>query len=468
LRHGVTTAEREAVAAMRQNLKGTPHENLALLILNGIGPTPRQAEGNRANVLQEIRERIVGGPPPSRDPVTTWQQDLATGNLRQKDWNKTITDSQVALSVKNGHVGRGFHEKELFGGRTTFKANPSLPEEARIPPFWDDKTNKPTDLSGVVHLTNGQGCPFKDAAPDVRGLAVKLVDGDGKPWDILATNKQTIAQDVSQFVGFAEAAKHGQLADSFAVGQAKQLAVLTREVGPVQATRISAQLFKDTILHQVNSLATESFDGGTFRTPQGHLAKIVLEPVPGAQARMTRDEIKEDPNGLTTELYKQFEHGPVKYRVQLKIFAGNGDEKDFTDKWDPHKLIDLGELSIPPPDKNIDALVRNVVHGMRFNPGTGFEAAGGMTIARGAIKGGDGPQGKHTEKGIYQTSADNRLALMDDATTLKLVRDIGKGAVAVDELKALSREVDRRREQMQDEVKNGTVEQRVTGSAGKD
>ena len=54
----------------------------------------------------------------------------------------------------------------------------------------------PADLAGVIRLSNGQGCPFKDAGPDVRGAAFKLVDEKQQVFDTLLTNHQTFAEDV--------------------------------------------------------------------------------------------------------------------------------------------------------------------------------------------------------------------------------------------------------------------------------
>ncbi|HEY4220425.1 MAG TPA: hypothetical protein VGO62_03765 [Myxococcota bacterium] len=452
LENGVTPAERGAVAAMLANLQGTPHAGLAQRIFDGV------AKGADASTLQKLRDRLVGPSPTSDAPSVTWREVVPNAS-QQRAWNGVVTQSQLDLSTKNGTVGRGFHDKQVYGGAVSLKVNPSLPKEAQIPPFWDAKTNKPVDLAGVIRMSNGQGCPFKDSAPDVRGLAVKLVDPQGKAWEILSTNHQTFAEDVPQFIGFTDAIKQSQLADNPLVGQAKMGAVLLEKVGPLQAARITAALAKDTVLQSVESMATQSFDGGVFKTPDGYLAKIVMTPVPGNVACMSKSDMAGDENGLTTDMYRHFQSGPVKYRMQLKIFTGNGDELKQNDKWEPAKLIDIGELSIPPPDKSVDAKIQAVVNGMRFNPGTGFDPAGQMTRARGAQPGSNVPEG--STAGIYQTSAYNRRALADDADVLALARSIGKGTVNAGALDATFAEVSRRTALLKQEVASGAVKERL-------
>ncbi len=451
LAHGVTREERTEVAQMLHNLEGTPHAGLARRIFDGV------AHGADAGPFEELKDKLTGPEPEGGTPSVTWREEVPTAP-QQKAWNAVITQTQLELSGINKTVGRGFHQKQIFGGAARMKVNPSLPKEAQIPPFWDANAGKPVDLAGVVRMSNGQGCPFKDAGPDVRGLAVKLVDPNGKGWDILSTNRQTFAEDVPQFIGFTKASKEANLRGNSVVGELKQAVVLTEEIGPVQATRISTQLAKDTVLKHVNGLATESFDGGTFKTPDGHLAKVLFTPVPGAVDCMTRHDVERDENGLTTELYRHFESGPVKFRVQLKIFCGKGDELKANDRWEPSRIIDVGELSIPPPDKAVDQKVQTLVNGMRFNPGTGFQPAGQMTHARGAQP---GKNGDYLVDGIYKKSADNRLALDDTPAVLSVARGLGNGDVDAAVFGGLVAEVEKRNAQMAEEVEDGTVAKRL-------
>ena len=451
LANGVTKDERAQVAQMLKVLDGTPHAALAHAIFEGV------SKGADATGFQELKEKITGPKAEHLQPSVTWKENIPTPT-EQRAWNAEVTTTQLALAPKNGVVGRGFHEKQIFGGAVTMKVNADLPAEARIPPFWDDKTNKPADLSGVVRMSNGQGCPYKDSGPDVRGLAFKLVDGAGKSWDVLTTNKQTFAEDAPQFIGFTAADREAQLAENPVVGQAKMGVVLAEKVGVVQAARITGQLAKDTVFHQVNSMVTESFDGGTFKTPDGRLAKMILTPVPNAVATMTRHDMEKDDKGLTTDMYRHFQSGPVKYRVQLKIFCGNGDELKANDKWEPAKIVDVGELTIPPPDKANDQKIQTIVNGMRFNLGNGFQPAGQIAHARGAQP---GVNGDYEVDGIYKKSADNRLALVDDAATLALAKSIGNGTADQGKLDATFAEVSKRNAQMAKEIADGTLADRL-------
>jgi hypothetical protein len=444
LARGVTKEERAEMTSMLKNLGGTAHAGLAQKIFNGV------AAGANASGLQELTERITGPSPTGTVPSATWSEKIPTA-AEQRVWNQVMTDRQLELATVNGHVGRGFHEKAVFSGGATLSVNADLPAEARIPPFWDMDANKPAQLSGAVHLTNGQGCPFKDAGPDVRGLAFKMIDGKGNPWDVDMTNKQTFARDTNEFIDVTKAFTLANKRNNDLIGQLEQGGNIFSELvkdrgaadGTFEAARISAQLAKDTILHKVDSFATEPFTGGEFKTPDGHLAKILLTPVPGAAPKSTRDELKNDDNGLTTEFNKQLESGPVRYRVQLKLYAGNGNELDHTDKWEPSKIIDIGELKIPQPNKTLDAKIQKVVNAARYNPATGFTPAGEMSHARGAQPGKPGHE-QYTEKGLYLTSGDNRLGLRDSPELSDLLAQIGSGTVDTALLDKFAAEVDKR------------------------
>jgi hypothetical protein len=151
-------------------------------------------------------------------------------------------------------------------------------------------------------------------------------------------------------------------------------------------------------------------------------------------------------------LYKHFQSGPVKMKVQLKIFCGNGDELKANDKWDPAKIVDVGELTIaqPPKDKDTDKLVQTLTSAVRFNPGSGFTPAGQMTIARGVQEDVSG------KTGIYETSQNNRLAFNnDDKGIMDAMKGVAAGNPDVALLRKIAAEHERRQGLLRDLVKSG-------------
>jgi len=170
--------------------------------------------------------------------------------------------------------------------------------------------------------------------------------------------------------------------------------ILAKHFDPVETARIGAQLAHDTALHQVHSLTTETFNGGTFRTPEGLLCKTVLMPAPGNQAAAAD---KRDPDWMGKELNAHLAQGPVKMVLGIQVYTGDGKTPDPTDasaKWDG-PVYPVADVEIPRPDAKKGADVANVVNKLAFNPANGFSPTH-MTRAR---------------QEIYAQSAQNRGAL---------------------------------------------------------
>ena len=374
-------------------------------------------------------------------PNFDWK-DVVPTRAEQDRWNSEITDIQKTLAAGNANLegmDRGFHQKQLYGGLATVKVREDIPDFLKFGPFAPDKEGHPQALQAAVRFSNGQGCPFKDSSPDVRGIAVKMaVPGEGgkaEAWDILATNKQTFARDPEQFMKFAKINAVSQTwADNlpgllgFALGQAAAGIALTAELieskfnglvslfpgresvprendwDVTESARVGAALVKDTVLYKTRSLATEAYDGGTFKLPSGELAKILFVPEEGAKAKKVS---RKDPDYLGTELQKQLEDGPVKFTMQVKVYTGNGEPEKAHDDWEPAAVYSVADLEIPKGDSAIG----DKVNSMAFNPANGFEPAY-MT---------------HARKEIYETSAKNRGAMGQDEALALLAKGATDG-----------------------------------------
>ncbi|HEY8207524.1 MAG TPA: GMC oxidoreductase [Myxococcaceae bacterium] len=329
----------------------------------------------------------------SQLPSLTWadkppaKEDLAR-------WKGEIGDLQQTLLTRSGtlnETSRAFHQKQLFGGQVDVTVRDDVPSFLRFGPFAEPGAK----LQGAVRFSNGQGCPFKDSAPDVRGAALKMFDKSGNPWDVLMTNQDhSHARDAEQFMKFAKVSgvmqTDGQLAGAALVKDE----VLAKHFDPVEAARIGAQLAHDTALHQVKSLTTETFNGGTFRTPEGLLAKAVLMPAPDTRALSTD---KRDPDWLGKELNAHLDSGSVKMVLGIQVYTGNGKDPDPADasaKWDG-PIYPVANVEIPKPSGAKGAEISKVVDKLAFNPANGF-APTHMTRSR---------------QEIYAQSAQNRGAL---------------------------------------------------------
>lgn len=86
--------------------------------------------------------------------------------------------SAVATQHTGGRICRGFHKKTLAAARGTFRAAEALPAELRVGVGALSES-----VPAVVRFSSGQSFAQPDFVPDIRGLAVKILDIDGEPLD---------------------------------------------------------------------------------------------------------------------------------------------------------------------------------------------------------------------------------------------------------------------------------------------
>ena len=135
------------------------------------------------------------------------------------------------------------------------------------------------------------------------------------------------------------------------------------------------------------------FNGGTFRTPEGLLAKMVMMPAPGAKP-VSVD--KRDPDWMGKELEAHMAQGPVKMVLGIQVYTGDGktpDPADASAKWDG-PVYPVADVEIPRPDAGKREAISKVIDKLSFNPANGFSPTH-MTRAR---------------QEIYAQSAENRGA----------------------------------------------------------
>ena len=333
-------------------------------------------------------------------PSLAWQdvEDTTTDKTR---WKKEIGELQQ-LFVEKGklnEVGRAFHQKQLWGGMADMKVRHDVPEFLRFGPFAE-----PDQVGQMaVRFSNGQGCPFKDSDPDVRGVALKTFDKDGKPWDMLMTNQESShARNAEQFMKFAKVSGVMQTDGQLAGGKVATKKILSNEFDATEAGRIALQLAKDTTLHKVQSLTTETYNGGTFQTAEGLLCKVVLMPAPGNHDNVPHNVDKNDPNWMQKELEAQRARGPVKMVLGIQVYTGDGknpDPKDAHAVWEGAPVYPVADIEIPAAGRGGDERkAAEIVNKMAFNPANGFDPAY-MT---------------HAREDIYAESAKNRGAISQD------------------------------------------------------
>jgi hypothetical protein len=357
-------------------------------------PEPRSFCGDPSH------PEMQGGEPPreSRLPSITWGQgadDLDdAASVAGFCQRMTAIQQQLRQKMPGEQVPHGLHEKQHFGGLATVRVHAQLPEFLRFGPFQPGAV-----LGALARFSNGAGgCPRHDAKPDVRAIALKMFDADGAAWDALLTNQlATHTKTAEQAIQFSELLTQLQPDEK---GEEPKLtpALLQPVFGRDEGQRIFEQLLHDTVQHRVESLTTETYYGGMFRIPSetggGLLCKLVLKPVASNEAIET-DRSRDD--WLARELEAQLERGPVRMRLFVQVYTGDGERPSPADAsavWLSPEY-ELAELELPPPRGAARDELPELVKRVAFNPANGFVPAY-LT---------------HTRKAIYEQSAKNREAL---------------------------------------------------------
>jgi len=337
-------------------------------------------------------------PRESRLPSITWAEGPGevddAASVAGFCQRMTAIQQQQRQKMPGEQVPHGLHEKQHFGGLARVRIHAQLPAFLRFGPFQPE-----AELGALVRFSNGSGgCPRHDAKPDVRAIALKMFDADGEAWDALLTNQlATHTKTAEQAIQFSELVT-GLHPDENGEEPRLTPALLQPVFGRDEGQRIFEQLFHDTLQHKVESLTTETYYGGMFRIPSekgaGLLCKLVLKPL-GSNAAIETDRGRDD--WLARELDAQLERGPVRMRLFVQVYTGDGVQPSPADAsavWlSPEYEIAEVELPTPRPAERdeLSELVKRVA----FNPANGFLPAY-LTRARQAI---------------YEQSARNRDAL---------------------------------------------------------
>ncbi|WP_300318966.1 catalase [Accumulibacter sp.] len=286
----------------------------------------------------------------------------------------------------DGRIARGQHQKQHLGARGTLRIFDDIPPVLRSGPFVTPGT-RPV----ACRFSSGQPCPLSDNDADVRGVALKFFTPLDVETDLLMTNEggRSHARTASQFMDFADI-----LVARIEGGASAALQVLISELhagkmAPDDLPRIVAILTRETILHSVDSLATERYWGSVVAL--GDLAmKYSLLPhpatAPGSDGAGRGDDY------LRQDLLHRLQEGPLKWQLCVQLFV---DEKrtpvnDASIAW-AGTPIAVAELEIAAPASDAD---EQLINQMAFNPCNGF-APLGIT---------------HARKEVYAASARNRAS----------------------------------------------------------
>jgi hypothetical protein len=199
---------------------------------------------------------------------------------------KATTDTAL-----HGRIDRGQHKEQLLGAWGVLRIYDSIPEEARSGAF-----STPGTFVTACRFSNGQPCPFKDQAPDARGLAAKYFTRAGVETDLVATNEggRSHARNAAEFMNVAELLVDLDIPDG-KIQAVKDLLqqLLRREIGPVSGAHVAAILTKETVLRRVSTMTTEAFWGSVVQLAD-YAVKYALQPDPETSRQTDADHNSPD------------------------------------------------------------------------------------------------------------------------------------------------------------------------------
>lgn len=294
---------------------------------------------------------------------------------------RTIQRTRAA----GGQALRGLHAKANAVARARFSTVADLPAWAAVGIFA-----APTSLPALVRFSNGSGGQAHDRGPDVRGVAVKILDVPGKKLipgmedartqDLLAILTPAIPFATPEaFVGVVRAASGP-----------KALA-LPRMIGALGLFRFLPVLkqLQAGMKRPTPPLAEATYYSALPIRWGEAAVKFALVPLPSLapNALATRD----DPDHLGNELAARLMSGPLRWDLRIQPFVSEATTpiEDPTVVWDPaiSPWLTVGRLELPQQDLRSPEAVERArrVDRLSFDPWhapVAFRPLGAMMRAR--------------------------------------------------------------------------------------
>jgi hypothetical protein len=265
-------------------------------------------------------------------PSTDWKEDVAPG----EDEHFARLAAQVVSAHGHGGKDRSLHAKSHANLRGRLTIASDLPEHARQGLFASGAEHRV-----YVRFSNGSGGRQHDGAADVRGLALKVLDVDGKKvigeartQDFLLIHDDTIpVRTPDEFVTFVVAAARPKTL----------LSELRSKLGFVR----TAQLLYASV-RGLPSKPKHSVDRAYYTALPiafgPYAAKVALVPLHGKD---TTQRAGKEPSYLRELLFERVSRAPLRYELRAQFFEDASTPiEDPTRKW-PTPYVTLAHLDIP-------------------------------------------------------------------------------------------------------------------------
>lgn len=322
--------------------------------------------------------------PLPRIALEEWQERYAGGSKEAEDSaiDGFATDILTAQKQARGKHGKGasrtLHAKILVGVRNArVDVDPGLPPELAAGYFQPGAR-----LLATVRLSNASPFYVGDAAPDMRGAAIRIHLEKGRWHDLLMTSYPVShARSAWQFIRIA------------VIATGPKLLIVPRlflTLGVSETLRVLDN-FKSSRT-PIESLAVQRF-WSRSATLWGQAGPVRYSLIPDAVASGAEPD-KTDPEFLASEFGQRLSAGDVTYRLALQRFVSEARtpvEDGATEwlEWDS-PFIDVAKVTIPSQDLGSvqGRSDKASVDATAFNPWNSpdpFRPLGNLNRARGRV-----------------------------------------------------------------------------------
>jgi catalase len=301
---------------------------------------------------------------------TGWREDFLGGSKETEDkmirrqFAPAINRVQRDIRSLEGHsvFTRAQHGKMIVGTTNArFEVLPGLPDDLQAGPFRPGK-----QYAAQVRFSNGIGFELAGSAPDLRGVAVRVIDDEGKEYDFLMTNAPfSHVRDARQFMIVLSAATRQGGPMALWRLRAWRMSVaavrVARRLGPGEALRV-LRTIRRQISRPVASVAAEQY---WSRAPFafGPVAvKYMLNPDAPAGRGSAPD--------LRAELISRLRVGDVAFDFQVQRYIDDAKTpiEDAAVEWREEDAPPITVARLVIPRQEIDPDSEAEIEQAAFNP----------------------------------------------------------------------------------------------------
>ena len=266
-------------------------------------------------------------------PSTEWKEDVAPG---EDEKFARFAEQIVGLAKAKGGKDRALHAKSHANLRARLTILNDLPEHARQGLFA-----RGGERRVYLRFSNGSGGRNHDGAGDVRGLAIKVLDvegkkvlGDARTQDFLLIHEDTVAvRTPDEFVTLVLAASSPKTL----VGE------LRKNLGFFRTAQLLFAIARGLPTKPRHSVDRTYFSAVPIAFG-AYAAKLALVPL---HSKDTSQRAGKEPNYLREHLFERVSRAPLRYELRAQFFEdATTPIEDPTRRW-PSPYVVVAHLDIP-------------------------------------------------------------------------------------------------------------------------